>query len=310
MPPQRCAAWLTSSRAPSDVMMIGTLCFSQSARSCSRRLFDRCTIWLTANGADGRSGWAASYSPRSCLMRISPSSSNSGGRAFSAGNAPTMPALHWAITRSGTETMNSGAPIAGSDRRPLNKAGIDIGKILVFRATENPSSGQKDARHHLKKAIALSQNNAALLAQCAGDEIIGPAVVRLARPARDQHFCRTGFHRIRRQAFAFLEALGLTELVGCRLAIGCAVGRHRTFDAALGHGRRRGEARQALTPILGRVFGAGVEIVECLSCAFQRRQDRQGFFQPLAHFVEQARIFRSRRRGRSSIWRRAPRLRV
>jgi hypothetical protein len=27
--------------------------------------------------------------------------------------------------------MNSGAPITGIERRPLNKAGIDIGKILV-----------------------------------------------------------------------------------------------------------------------------------------------------------------------------------
>jgi hypothetical protein len=29
--------------------------------------------------------------------------------------------------------MNSGAPIAGSERRPLNKAGIDISEILVER---------------------------------------------------------------------------------------------------------------------------------------------------------------------------------
>ena len=50
------------------------------------------------------------------------------GRAFSAGNDPTTPALHCAITRSGTEMMNSGAPIAGMDRRPLNKAGIDMGE--------------------------------------------------------------------------------------------------------------------------------------------------------------------------------------
>src|SRR5260221_8105599 len=43
-----------------------------------------------------------------------------------------MPALHWAITRSGTEMMNSGAPITGSDRRFLNKAGIDMGIPLLF----------------------------------------------------------------------------------------------------------------------------------------------------------------------------------
>src|ERR1700745_3971677 len=61
-------------------------------------------------------------------MRWSHSSSNSGGLALSAGNAPTTPALHCAITRSGTEMMKSGEPITGIDRRPLNKAGMDIAK--------------------------------------------------------------------------------------------------------------------------------------------------------------------------------------
>ena len=42
------------------VIIIGTLCFSHTARSCSSRLLDLCTIWLTANGADGRSGCALS----------------------------------------------------------------------------------------------------------------------------------------------------------------------------------------------------------------------------------------------------------
>src|SRR3954453_6429537 len=59
-------------------------------------------------------------------MRASHSSSNSGGRAFSDGNEPTTPALHCAITRSGTEMMKSGEPMTGIDRRPLNKAGMDI----------------------------------------------------------------------------------------------------------------------------------------------------------------------------------------
>src|SRR6266496_4139566 len=126
MQPQPCAAWLSSSRAPSEVIIIGTLCFSQTARSCSSRLFDRCTIWLTANGADGRSGCALSWAASSSLIRASHSSSSAGGRAFSAGNDPTTPALHCAITRSGTEMMNSGAPITGNDRQPLNKAGMDI----------------------------------------------------------------------------------------------------------------------------------------------------------------------------------------
>src|SRR5437763_7139416 len=76
-------------------------------------------------------------------MRASHSSSSAGGRALSAGNDPTMPALHSAITRSGTEMMNSGAPITGTDRRPLNKAGMDIRKIPLIlkgkRAAETPS---------------------------------------------------------------------------------------------------------------------------------------------------------------------------
>src|SRR6478609_7343654 len=61
-------------------------------------------------------------------MRASHSSSSSGGRAFSDGNEPTTPALHCAITRSGTEMMKSGEPITGIDRRPLNKAGMDIAR--------------------------------------------------------------------------------------------------------------------------------------------------------------------------------------
>ena len=47
-------------------------------------------------------------------MAISHHSSNlSFGRAFRAGKLPTIPALHCAITRSGFDMMNSGAPITG-----------------------------------------------------------------------------------------------------------------------------------------------------------------------------------------------------
>ncbi len=35
------------------------------------------------------------------------------GRALSAGKEPITPALHWAMTRSGVEMMNIGAPITG-----------------------------------------------------------------------------------------------------------------------------------------------------------------------------------------------------
>ena len=39
------------------------------------------------------------------------------GRALSAGKLPTMPALHCAMTRSGPDTMKSGAPMTGRRRR-------------------------------------------------------------------------------------------------------------------------------------------------------------------------------------------------
>src|SRR5258705_10550518 len=219
MPPQLCAAWLSSSRAPSEVMTTGTLCFSQTARSCSSRLLDLCTIWLTANGADGRSGLALSCAASSCLIRAIHSSSSAGGRAFSAGNDPTTPALHCAITRSGTEMMNSGAPITGIDRRPLNKAGMDISKILLS-SSGNAMHQSKDARHHTKKAIATRarclciSSIPALLAYRTGDVIVVPAIIRLARPAGDQRFRGAGFHGIGVEAVSPFEALALTPFIG------------------------------------------------------------------------------------------------
>src|SRR5260370_37582083 len=104
-------------------------------------------------GGEGGWGWGLSCGASCSLIRASHSSSSAGGRAFSAGNDPTMPALHCAITRSGTEMMNSGAPITGIDRRPLNKAGMDIRKsLLSFSA--GAMHRPKDARHHTNKAIA------------------------------------------------------------------------------------------------------------------------------------------------------------
>ena len=38
------------------------------------------------------------------------------GLALSAGNEPTTPALHWAMTKSGLETMKSGEAITGMRR--------------------------------------------------------------------------------------------------------------------------------------------------------------------------------------------------
>jgi len=66
-----------------------------------------------------------------------------------------------AITRSGTEMMNRGAPITGMDRRPLNKAGIDMGSnSFSVDPLFIPADGKpcvKDARHHTNKAIDVAQ---------------------------------------------------------------------------------------------------------------------------------------------------------
>src|ERR1700733_8598034 len=48
------------------------------------------------------------------------------GRALSAGKAPTIPALHWAITSAGCETMNNGAPTTGSLSLPFRISGSAI----------------------------------------------------------------------------------------------------------------------------------------------------------------------------------------
>ena len=74
------------------------------------------TIWLTANGATGRPGLAALKSASSVAMRVSHFDNSSAGRALSAGNDPTMPAWHCAMTSSGPLAMNIGAPMTGRDR--------------------------------------------------------------------------------------------------------------------------------------------------------------------------------------------------
>src|SRR5215472_6575490 len=63
-------------------------------------------------------------------MHCSHFSNSSAGRAFSEGKLPTTPALHWAITSSGTETMNIGAPTTGRASRSLK---------ILGRATLSPS---------------------------------------------------------------------------------------------------------------------------------------------------------------------------
>lgn len=69
---------------------------------------------INGEGAAGLSGWAAAWRASSSVISASHSSSWLSGRAFSAGNAPTMPALHCASVSAGCEMMNSGEPMTGS----------------------------------------------------------------------------------------------------------------------------------------------------------------------------------------------------
>src|SRR5437868_9650903 len=66
-------------------------------------------------------------------MRCSQVSSISLGRALSAGKAPMMPALHCSITRSGLETMKSGAPTAGIESVSRSKAGRAMVRFLFHQ---------------------------------------------------------------------------------------------------------------------------------------------------------------------------------
>src|SRR5215475_9708992 len=234
-------------------MITGTLYFSHSERSCSRRLFERCTIWFTANGADGASGCALSWAASSSVIRASHSSSSSGGRAFNAGNAPTTPALHWAITRSGTEMMNSGEPITGIDRRPLNKAGMDIGGV-----SPRANSGWRHVDGLGCQTSYQARNRAScacgLLTERRRDEMIGPAVVRLARPAGNVGFCRTALDGVGAEAAALLKTLALAEPVGAGLAVRRAIAR-RTDHPARDHRRGFCQTRHRIAGIPDGIFG-------------------------------------------------------
>lgn len=84
---------------------------------------------VDGKGAAGRSGWAASWRASSSVISASHSSSWLSGRAFSAGNAPTMPALHCASVSAGCEMMNSGEPMTGS----LNLSLRIGGRAMVHR---------------------------------------------------------------------------------------------------------------------------------------------------------------------------------
>src|SRR6266849_2080675 len=159
----------------------------------------------------------------------------------------------------------------------------------------------KDARHHTNRAIATrghtlraSARSRRLLAQGTGNVIVPPAIIRLTRPAGNQHFRGAGFRGIGVEAVSLLEALALTELIGTELAVRRAVCRNRAYHAPRYHGGWLGQARQGLACL----FCACVQIVDGLAWAFQRRKDRPGFLEEFSHVVEQAWIlFACRRRG-------------
>ena len=128
-PPQPCTAWFTSSRAPSEVMTIGTLYLAHNCMSCSSRSLLLCTIWLMANGAAGSSGCALSHAASASVISASHSSSCSAGRALSAGMEPTTPDVHWAITSLGLLMMNNGEPMTGNFTRCRTGGNLDMGML-------------------------------------------------------------------------------------------------------------------------------------------------------------------------------------
>ena len=140
IPPQEWTASLSSVRAPSEVMTIGTFHFAQIIMSCSNRSFDRCTIWLTAKGAAARSGWLRFQAASASVISCSHSSSCSAGRAFRDGKLPTMPLVHCAMTSLGFETMNNGEPMTGM-RSPCRIGGKLTGRGTrgtIARTAERP----------------------------------------------------------------------------------------------------------------------------------------------------------------------------
>src|SRR5688572_21050911 len=137
---------MTSFGARRLVIVIGTLCRMQVSRSCSSRSFDLCTIWFTAYGA--ASGCAASV----LSISFSQPSSASFGRAFSAGNDPTIPALHCSMTSFGLPAMNIGAAMTGMRRR-CRTGGSDIGAAAYHGALcrARPHSPILEHAHDLRR---------------------------------------------------------------------------------------------------------------------------------------------------------------
>src|SRR5271165_4055328 len=79
------------------------------------------------------------------------------GRALSEGKAPTIPALHWAITSAGCEMMNSGAPTAGSRSLSLST----FGSAIEVPDPPNRSHINRTRRHgqgHLRDALTPARS--------------------------------------------------------------------------------------------------------------------------------------------------------
>src|SRR6266700_6698748 len=96
----------------------------------------------------------------------------------------------------------------------------------------------------IMRIMKLGKGIGGLLAERGGHVIVGPAIARLARPARDQHLGRTAFGGIGVEALALLVALVLAELVGTCLAVRRAVRGEWTDHSARDHRRGLGKPRQ------------------------------------------------------------------
>src|SRR5689334_14851447 len=136
-------------------MTIGTSYFAQTPRSCSSRSLLLWTIWLIANGAAGRSGWARSHAASASVISASHSSSCSAGRALSAGIEPTTPDVHCATTSFGLLTMKSGAPMTGSGTRRRT-----AGSGMAMTASERFERERRHAGRSFDDRVALRRRAA------------------------------------------------------------------------------------------------------------------------------------------------------
>ncbi len=82
-----------------------------------------------------------------------------GGRAFRDGMEPTMPAVHCATTRSGTEMMKSGAAMAGRESRPSKAGEQGHGAMFLHRiaiAAMSPCGTRRVKRGNPSACISVA----------------------------------------------------------------------------------------------------------------------------------------------------------